>query len=396
MVTEALAALGHDVALVGYARPADVIAADLGIAVIDRRPIEFSDAEWRQKLAWAGESLLRREPLSVTKYRRPQIMAALNQAMAAGVDCFLVDKPQIAALFADIIADTPVSVVWHAIEHQTYGAVAQGAAGASQRIYRREARLAAVMERATLARTSHVFVLAEADARALRGLGYDGPIDVLPMTVPDVPSTVPAEGDFAFDIGLLGNWTWSANASGLEWFLREVRPLLPGALSVAIGGAGSEAVEPTVADVKRCGRVDDASRFLGGCRAVAIPVNAGTGVSMKVLEAAAAGWPTVTTAIGARALDNLPDNVAVTTTAAEFAARLAAFVRCEPDRRTTWAELGSGWMETRRAAFKAGLASGIAHLGPGDAGVRSVGKAAPARPSISPSSGGCAVPTVPS
>ena len=46
-----------------------------------------------------------------------------------GVDAILVDKPQIAALLEHEFGAAPLSVVWHAIEHQTYAAVAEELSG---------------------------------------------------------------------------------------------------------------------------------------------------------------------------------------------------------------------------------------------------------------------------
>ncbi len=39
-----------------------------------------------------------------------------------------------------------------------------------------------------------------------------------------------------YDLTLIGTWTWHPNRIGLEWFLREVKPLLPKDVSIAIAG----------------------------------------------------------------------------------------------------------------------------------------------------------------
>jgi glycosyltransferase involved in cell wall biosynthesis len=363
MIADTLREIGHQVVMFGYARPDDPLPSSQTMVTIDRRTIEFAEASTRQKAAWAAEALLRREPLSISKYRRPLAMALLDSRIAKGVDGVLIDKPQMLAVFRRHLHGLPVSVVWHAIEHQTYAAVARDSKGWQQQVYRREARLAKRMETRLLPKVNHVFTLTPADAEALKQLGYHGAIDVAPMIVPATTAQqVNTTEAFAYDIGLLGNWTWAANASGLEWFLRAVRPLLPAHLSIAIGGRGAATVAPEVSTVSRVGYVDDARIFLAQCRVVAVPLKAGTGVSMKVLEAACAGWPTVTTAIGARGIGSLPANVQVADTASEFASALHVSSLIPRDLRHAWSVSGARWMHDRRRAFAQALQAGIGHL----------------------------------
>jgi glycosyltransferase involved in cell wall biosynthesis len=285
----------------------------------------------------------------------------LADALANGVDGVLVDKPQMLAVCGRL--DQPVSVVWHAIEHQTYAAVARDSTGWQRLVYQREARLAKRMEQHLLRRVDHVFTLTPADAEAVRQMGYRGPVDVAPMIVPATTAQQVTEG-FDYDIGLLGNWTWAANASGLAWFLRDVRRLLPAHLSIAIGGRGAEAVAPEITTVNRVGYVADARIFLARCRVVAVPLKAGTGVSMKVLEAACAGWPTVTTAVGARGIGALPENVEVADSANDFASVLNLSSLIAPDQRAAWTRTGGRWMRERQTAFATALRAGMQHLAP--------------------------------
>lgn len=361
MIVDTIKELGHTVVMVGYSRPDDVLPGVKTI-VVDRRPIEFVDAPRWQKMAWAAEAVLRHEPLSVSKYRHPSNLRELKQEIKQGFDCFIVDKPQIAMVFRRLLADHPFSVIWHAIEHQTYAAVAEDMSGFSQRVYRREARLAERMEQRVVNRAQHVFTLTQADAKAVTRLGRVGPINVIPMTVPIVTNTKPRDNKFDYDIGLLGNWTWAANASGLAWFLRSVRPLLPSNFKIAIGGRGAETVAPEVSDVIRVGYVEDARLFLDKCRAVAIPLLAGTGVSMKVVEAACAGYPTVTTTVGVRGLDQLPENVLVADQPYAFAMTCVEQSKKDSWQRILWKQTGDTWMQNRRLELSTAINSGLSYL----------------------------------
>jgi polysaccharide biosynthesis protein PslH len=361
MIADMLREQGHSVVMAGYTRPDDILPGCETI-VVDRRPIEFVDASRIQKVSWAAEAVLRHEPLSVSKYRHPNAKR-LWAEMRKGVDCFIVDKPQIAVVFQRMLAKRPFSVIWHAIEHQTYGAVARDMHGFNQQVYRREARLAKRMERRVAQKAQHVFTLTPADAKSVVALNFGGHIDVAPMIVPSsTPIQQRGTAKFDYDIGLLGNWTWSANASGLEWFLRKVRPLLPPNLSIAIGGRGAESVAPEITNVNRVGYVEDARVFLGRCRVVAIPLLAGTGVSMKVLEAAYAGWPVVTTTIGARGIGDLPENVRIVDDPTHYAQSLRRMSETDSEQRRDWMQSGDTWMQSRRLRFSSAIASGVSHL----------------------------------
>lgn len=363
MILDALVGLGHDVTLAGYLRPNDPELSGFPSIVLDRRPIEAARASTMQRLSWSADALLRSEPISVAKFRTMRGKALLAAELDAGYDLVLADKPQMAWLFRRSLQGQRVGVVWHAIEHQTYGGVAGEKAGLSRYIYRREAALSERLERAVAAQVGHVFVLTDTDAEALRQLGYTGPLGVLPLTVPVQPSPRPRPPQaFAHDVGLLGSWTWSANAGGLEWFLRNVVPLLDPSWSVAVAGMGSEGIAPKNPAVTHLGFVDDARAFLSSCRVVAIPLLTGTGISMKLLEAGCEGWPTVTTTVGARGVSNLPASVHVSDDPAGFAAALRAMAATPQDQRAIWAADGAQWMQERDALLTQTLAGGMADL----------------------------------
>lgn len=362
MILDALVGLGHDVTLAGYLRPNDPEPSGFPSIVLDRRPIEAARASTSQRLSWSADALLRNEPISVAKFRSRRGRALLNAELKTGYDLVLADKPQMAWLFRQSLEGQRVGVVWHAIEHKTYGGVAEEKSGLSRQIYRREAAFSERLERAVAAEVGHVFVLTDTDAEALRKLGYAGPLDVLPLTVPVHPEPQPQPPAFTHDVGLLGSWTWSANAGGLEWFLRQVVPLLDPTWSVAVAGMGSEGIAPKSPMVTHLDFVEDARVFLSSCRVVAIPLLTGTGVSMKLLEAACEGWPTVTTTVGARGVNNLPASVHVTDEPEGFAAALAAMAKTPAGQRDAWAAAGARWMQERGALLTQTLASGMSDL----------------------------------
>ncbi|NLH82433.1 MAG: glycosyltransferase, partial [Phyllobacteriaceae bacterium] len=356
-IADGLRALGHDVVFLGFHRHGDPLPQGVPTHHVDVRPIEFAATGVIRRAAWTMAALGRNEPLSVAKYRGG-VGARVFPDLFSGFDFVLVDKVQLAWIFRDRLAGIPHSVVWHAIEHRTYGQVAEMSGTLGARVYRREASLLEEIERRLSTTTPHVFALTDADAVTLAMLGRRGPVDVLPLTVPLSLADPPDE--CARDVGLLGAWTWSANATGLGWFLDAVLPRLPSDWRVDVGGHGSTIVRPDVVGARRLGFVDDAKAFLGAARVVAIPLVGGTGVSMKLVEAAAQGWPTVTTPVGVRGIERLPPSVRIAETPDAFAAALAEMRAVPAETRASWRAIGRDWYRDRRNDLLDCLGAGVA------------------------------------
>jgi glycosyltransferase involved in cell wall biosynthesis len=111
-----------------------------------------------------------------------------------------------------------------------------------------------------------------------------------------------------------GLLAWQPNAQGLDWFCKDVWPiirrLVPDAtLTIAGPGLrknadGSLAVPPnwSLPGITTVGYVNDLEEVYRTSVAMVAPVLGGSGVRMKLLEAMRAGMPTVTTTDGAAGL----------------------------------------------------------------------------------------------
>jgi hypothetical protein len=106
----------------------------------------------------------------------------------------------------------------------------------------------------------------------------------------------------------LGSFRHTPNAVAIEWFARKVMPLVlasrPSARTGGHRGGGSATLS-----VRRPGRRDRVPwicgrhhRSAGQCAVFVCPILSGSGVRVKLLEAFAAGIPTVSTYVGAEGL----------------------------------------------------------------------------------------------
>jgi glycosyltransferase involved in cell wall biosynthesis len=111
----------------------------------------------------------------------------------------------------------------------------------------------------------------------------------------------------------LGSLDWRPNLDGAQWMLSEIMPLLlkrcPRAKLQIVGRMPPawlvEAVAKHPAAELRAD-VPDVRPYLAGAAVMVVPLRVGGGTRLKILEAAAAGVPVVSTTIGAEGLSLVP------------------------------------------------------------------------------------------
>jgi len=171
--------------------------------------------------------------------------------------------------------------------------------------------------------------------------------DVLFDTLPNVVRTLPGRdarvGDVSADPFLMiGNLSYLPNVAGAQFFCVEVLPRLraeapdlarvtiagssPAPSVVAMGGETGVTVLANPADV---GPLYDRARV------AVVPLQAGGGTRIKILEAFAAGVPVVSTSLGAEGLDvRHGQHLLIADTPADFAAACIRLARDEALRDT--------------------------------------------------------------
>lgn len=210
--------------------------------------------------------------------------------------------------------------------------------------WRLEAARLRADERAAIARAARTVTLTEDDATALRAVQPAATIaPVAPAFPAHLPAAAAVEGDPA--IALAGSGGWWPNADGERWLLHEAWPLVAKRLPHAVlhcfgGGAGAhERVRRHPAPADSC------TAFPHGAIA-AVPLRAGSGIRMRILEAWARGLPVVATPVAARGLAAVHGReLLVAESAEEFAEALA---RIHADRALRDALVAAGTACLRR------------------------------------------------
>jgi glycosyltransferase involved in cell wall biosynthesis len=179
----------------------------------------------------------------------------------------------------------------------------------------REARKMARFETRICRGFDHVVWVTEEDPSALAAVSggrtdvIDGRSTVIPICVDTDQPPVVARGTAARRVTFLGGLHWPPNAEGASWFVRDIWPRVraqaPEAVLTIIGkdpprplarlGRASAGVEIT-------GFVPDPSSFLSETAAFIVPLQAGGGMRVKILDAWSRGLPVISTRLGAEGL----------------------------------------------------------------------------------------------
>jgi len=359
-VLSALRAAGHEVTAIGFTRPGEVPAEPEGAVVVAAVDIENAVVGAPRKLQWLAAAFRYGLPLACAKLRLAGAGRLLDAVEKHGpFDAIVLNSVMLPGAFPELLRLAPCILVEHNIEHVS---ARQSAAHARNPLLRwlfaREARLLEEIERGLWREARFVWTLSEEDRQALGPAGQ-GKSGVLPLVsgAGEAPLRDAPEEPPAFDIGLIGTWSWEPNRVGLDWFLREVCPLLPSDLRVAVAGRLPSDLQapPNVALV---GRVPAADAFLRSCRIVALSSRAGTGVQLKTIEAMQLGLPAVATPLSCRGFTALPANFTLADTPAGFAAALVerlAAIRAGDRQHID----GAAFLAGQRAALADALARGL-------------------------------------
>lgn len=342
---DAMMAAGYSVTVMGYKRPDDCHPpADYEVCV-GRRPIETDDAG-AGKYLWLAGALARGQPYSAYKYFSEDYLKRLASEIDRNPrSIVLIDHAQVGFLIDAVPSGCPLVFVAHNIEEHIYRSQIDTLHSLFKRwLVAREARLIGLLERRISRRAACTWVLTDADRAhfAASASGY--------VSVAEIPATTFGAGiattQYDYDIGLIGTWTWRANAAGLEWFQREIVPRLPKGLRIAVAGKGAEGIVQS--PVLALGFVPDALAFLESCAVIAIPSTSGGGIQVKTLDAIATGRPVVATSIALRGIDDAPSSVRAADTAEDFVYAL----ECAGRTVGSIANESLDWSRARAARFR--------------------------------------------
>jgi glycosyltransferase involved in cell wall biosynthesis len=292
------------------------------------RAVNAKPRTWLDALA----GLASRTPLAVARFRLVALAAALEAEMATfAPDVVHLEQLHLAWLLPRLAGRVPVVLRQQNVESLLLERLGRVLPPPLRWAARYESRRTRRFERWACASATLVAAISEPDAAALRALAPQARVEVLPAAIAferSQPLTLRGSPPFL----CLGSFDWLPNRDGARWLVRDVWPelqrLVPGGV-LHLAGPGSTSVRgPRSDSVERHGPVASAASLYDPAAVALIPLRAGSGVRMRLVEAWAAGVPAVVTAPAAEGLlttDGDGALVALTPQGfAEAAARLAA------------------------------------------------------------------------
>lgn len=307
-ILDALRETGVKLTIIGFVGPGKHPEFPESSVVLGEIDVRTDNASLTTKVAWLAKAVAGGLPFSSGKLRIIPV-TRLQQELDAiePFDAFVLNGTTLAGAFEQELTRKPFAFVAHNVEHRSAEENAANARSAIERLlFRREARLLKALETRLCQKAAFVFTLAEEDRAAL---GVDGTRSaVLPLTTVRRLEPSRTARKIGFDFGMIGSWTWAPNRAGLDWFLRQVAPLLPGSLDIRIAGAIPSGLAVSDPRIKLLGRVPDAAAFIRSSAVVPLATTAGTGVQLKTIETFEHGLPSVATSSAVRGISAVPAN----------------------------------------------------------------------------------------
>jgi len=319
-VVDGLRRSGAKVTVLGFTWPG-VKADSADTVVLGEVEVRTEGAGIRRKIGWVLKSFLTGLTVSSAKLR---VIPAqkLREAIAqiGPFDAYVLNGVTLPGAFEDIFRDKPSLFVAHNVEYRSAEENAADAGSLIQKfLFAREARILKGLESRLSGKARFVFTFAEDDGPAL-GLGSDR-FATMPLVTPG-GTRAAQQRPIKHDLALIGTWTWHPNRIGLEWFLREIKPHLPGDISIAIAGNAPADLVSAWPGVSFAGKVPDATEFVESGALVPLISRAGTGVQLKTIETFELGMPSVATTHSVRGIGNIPANCTIADDPRAFAAAI--------------------------------------------------------------------------
>jgi glycosyltransferase involved in cell wall biosynthesis len=338
----------HAVTLLSFIRASDTPEALSHLKSFCTRveTVSMPRSRFRDGLAML-RSLLSSQPFLITRDEVPEMDLALRK---------LIREERFDAIHADQLwmASYALKAKREAIKNGYYPRIvldqhnavhlipkrmAEASANAFLKAWlKRESTLMAEFEVLTCRQFDHVVWVTQEDLKAVsyneglpgkgRKAAYHKALfennSIIPICVDAAEMTPVDRVPETDEILFIGGMHWLPNADGATWFAKEVLPIVtaehPQARFVAVGRQPPEAIKAEGRQMLAPGYVENTDSYWANARVFVVPLRAGGGMRVKILDAWARGIPVVSTTIGAEGITYQPGkDILIADTAEDFA-----------------------------------------------------------------------------
>ena len=219
----------------------------------------------------------------------------------------------------DILPSTTKILRAHNVEHKIWEDLA-----AQQKIKKIPFLLLAyqlrIMEKNTPKKLDYIFTLSKSDEKYFK--------NIFPQKTHNIPVTFKPESNnikkIKNSIFHLGAMDWKPNIEGVNWFLKDVKPLIEIKNNINIYIAGKNM--PTYYkkyennNIIINSNIEDVPSYINNKEILFVPLLSGSGIRIKILEAMSIGTPVVSTTQGAEGIPYTHNkNILIADNADDFA-----------------------------------------------------------------------------
>lgn len=350
----------HSVTLVAFSRATDTPAALAHLESFCRAvhtiPLKRSRLQDARHLA---VSFLRARPFLVVRDDLSEMYRMLREVVdESAFDVVHADQLSMAHYALTVPSMKRVldqhNAVWTIIARLAENEASR----AKKMVMLREARLMREYEEQACARFDQVVTVTEQDKNSLTFPLHPSraPIRTIPICIdPDAIRPLPFDPK-GRDLICIGGMFYPPNVDGMLWFASEVLPRIwresPDTRFWVIGARPDPKLRALAQGEPRIlvtGYVDNPTEYLSRGAAFVVPLRAGGGMRVKILDAWARGVPIISTTIGAEGIAlKKDDNILIADTPAEFAEAALHLIQDRAFGQRI-AENGRRWVEVQYA-----------------------------------------------
>ncbi len=278
--------------------------------------IHSVDVDNRVNLFGAFTNLFSKLPYHVSRLIDKRFETKLEQVLNANDYDIIQLETLFLSRYVDVIrkySNCKIVVRCHNVEHLIWHRLAENTSSFFKKSYLsyQSAKLKQY-EKKNINLVDLLLAVSQQDMTAFKMIGLKIPSEIVPIGLDlkkyQLKKPKKKTSD-TFDLCFIGTLDWLPNQNGLLWFLEEVWPELsrkyPRGLRLYIAGrkAPYSIKSHSSSNVIIHGEVPDAVAFMKAYDVMIVPLFAGSGQRVKILEAMALGMPVITTSIG---LEGIP------------------------------------------------------------------------------------------
>lgn len=293
----------HDITLITFVTGNEDSCAEEALRPYCSRIIKIPHPKW--KVAWnlMSRGVWSKLPLQVLYYRSDSFQKAVNELLEEGFE--LIHAFMLRLLPYVERRREPVLLECIDSMQLNMSRQAEVTTGLKRWVYREELRRLRAYEPTVDNYAEQSIFVSPIDAKAS---GSTKSL-VLPLGVEVQPLVEPCQSPI---VVFSGNMGYSPNIHAVEWFVRNcwvaVRSAVPNATFRVLGGKpGPSILEmKNIPGVEILGHVDNMMAAISGAAVSIAPMQSGSGMQFKILEAMASGLPVVATSLGLGAIQATP------------------------------------------------------------------------------------------